>query len=262
MNTLIDYRSLQAALKYANFYKGKIDGVFGLQSKTARDKLLFERFGRGTGQWDEQRKQNALCQWVLTEAGFDPGKVDGLVGPQTKFAMEQWQNKLRDVEPAPALIAHQPTVWPRQRDMHQFYGAPGTNHTLLTLPYPMRIAWDKEKTVKEIVINKKCSQSAGRAFAKALDHYGYDRIVDLGLDLFGGCFNNRKMRGGNSLSTHAYAASLDMNPEQNQLRWGADRAAMAKPECAAFLDCFEGEGWISLGRERNYDWMHLQAVRL
>jgi hypothetical protein len=70
------------------------------------------------------------------------------------------------------------------------------------------------------------------------------------------------MRGGSSLSTHAFACALDINPEQNQLRWGSDKAKMAHSDCKAFLDAFETQGWISLGRERNFDWMHIQAARL
>jgi hypothetical protein len=37
---------------------------------------------------------------------------------------------------------------------------------------------------------------------------------------------------------------------------------MAQPEYAPFLDLWEAEGFVSLGRARNFDWMHVQAARL
>lgn len=152
--------------------------------------------------------------------------------------------------------------WPRQSGCAQFYGRPGTGHALLALPYPMRIAWDKGKTIQKISIHSKCAESAGRVLQRVLDHYGMAKIGELGLDLFGGCFNNRSMRGGSALSMHAYACAIDFDPERNQLKWGRDRARLAKPDCAKFWDFWEAEGWVSLGRARNFDWMHVQAARL
>lgn len=257
----LDLRSIQHELAKAGHYAGRIDGDFGPASRAARDKALAAA-GLHYEQWHEHRRMVAIQQWTIMRAGIPVGTIDGLWGPSSAYALEQWQNKQRSQEPPRAIVAHQPEVFPRQRDMLGFYGAPGTNHVSLELPYPMRIAWDLTKSVEKITINKHCAESAHRAFSAALAHYGYDKIKAMGLDLFGGCYANRPMRGGTNLSTHAFAAALDIDPENNQLRWGADRARMAKPEYAAFLDCFEAEGWVSLGRERNYDWMHLQAARL
>ena len=50
--------------------------------------------------------------------------------------------------------------------------------------------------------------------------------------------------------------------ELNQLRWGKDKAAFARPEYARWFDLWEEEGALSLGRVRNYDWMHVQFARL
>lgn len=153
-------------------------------------------------------------------------------------------------------------TWPRQADCRAFYGAPGKNQTKLILPYPMRIAWDKRKTLNSFTIHSKCAESAERVLQRTFDHYGMEKIRELGLDLFGGCFNNRPMRGGSQLSMHAFACAIDFDPERNQLKWSRDRARLAKADCAKFWEFWEAEGWVSLGRARNFDWMHVQAARL
>lgn len=154
------------------------------------------------------------------------------------------------------------TKWPKQSECPSFYGRPGTGHTMLDLPYPMRIAWDKKHTITRITIHSKCSDSAWRVLAMTLSHYGMDKIKDLGLDLFGGCFNNRVMRGGTQLSMHAFACAIDFDPERNQLKWGPKEARLAKPDAEKFWEFWEAEGWVSLGRSRGFDYMHVQAARL
>ncbi|WP_347138974.1 hypothetical protein [Paracoccus sp. SSK6] len=51
---------------------------------------------------------------------------------------------------------------------------------------------------------------------------------------------------------------MDLDPERNQLRWGRSRASFAKPDYDAFWSIVEGHGGTSLGRKRDYDWMHFQ----
>ena len=97
---------------------------------------------------------------------------------------------------------------------------------------------------------------------RVLDHYGPERIRELGLDLFGGCLNVRRMRGGSAWSVHAWGAALDFDPERNQLRWGRARARFARPEYEKWWALWEAEGFLSLGRARDFDWMHVQAARL
>ena len=82
------------------------------------------------------------------------------------------------------------------------------------------------------------------------------------LDIYGGCYAPRKKRGGSTWSTHAWAIALDFDPDRNQLNWGRDKASFARPEYDDWWDCWEAEGWVSLGRERNFDWMHVQAAKL
>lgn len=258
---MIDDRAVQRELAQMRAYQGAIDGIFGAGSRRAVRAALALAGVDSTG-WTEARARIAIEQLIMARAGIEAGAIDGLVGPQTRFAWELWQNRLRDVTPSVGEVAHQPTRWPRQKDARDFFGAPGEQQRLLAPPYAMRLAWEAERPISLFSLHEKVHASAERALEKAVAHYGASRLRALGLDLFGGCLNIRKMRGGSSLSMHSWGIAIDFDPARNQLRWGKDRARMARPEYAAFLDIWEAEGWISLGRERNYDWMHIQAARL
>jgi len=216
--------------------------------------------------WSEGRKSIAVQQLMFKDAGAAPGTIDGLVGPGTRNALEQWQNLIRDVEVSKKVVkAIGMSSWPREKDVEKFYGKAGTGLIMMDLPYPMKIAWDLDEVVTKITIHGKCADSAHRVLTKALAHYGLPALKRLGLDLFGGCIANppRFKRGSKSSpSTHNYGIAIDFDPERNQLRWGRDRANLAKPSAMKWWEMWEEEGWISLGRERNYDWMHIQAANL
>jgi len=116
--------------------------------------------------------------------------------------------------------------------------------------------------VKTFRCHEKVATPLTTIYREAAKHYGEKEFRKLGLDLFGGCYNYRNMRGGTSLSTHAYGVAVDHDPERNQLRWGKDRAEFAKPVYDPFWAIVEAQGAVSLGRARNYDWMHFQFARL
>jgi hypothetical protein len=70
------------------------------------------------------------------------------------------------------------------------------------------------------------------------------------------------MRGGSAWSIHSWGAAIDLDPDNNQLKWGKDRASFAKPVYNDFWKIVEAEGWVSLLKERNMDAMHIQAAKL
>lgn len=258
---MIDDRALQRALATTGHYGGAIDGHYGDASRrAARQSLIGE--GLAIADWIDPRCRIALGQSLMAGAGIETGTIDGLAGPQTRIALEKWQDRLRGATPRAAEVAHQPAVFPRQKDVRAFFGKPGQHQVRLALPFPMRLAWDTDTVIRHFSIHEKAHDGAARAFSRIQNHYGDAALCDLGLDLFGGCLNVRKMRGGNAMSMHSWGIAIDFDPAHNALRWGRDRARMAQPQYAAFLDIWEEEGWISLGRERNYDWMHVQAARL
>ena len=129
------------------------------------------------------------------------------------------------------------------------------------LPFPFVIAWDKTQKINSFA----CHQLAAPVFmsiiAEAAKHYGEKQFRALRLDYFGGCYNHRPMRGGNRLSTHSWGIAWDIDPIRNQLRWDGDRAALARPEYGPFWNIVEAHGAVSLGRTRDFDWMHVQLSK-
>lgn len=141
------------------------------------------------------------------------------------------------------------------------YGQPnerGTYLKTITLPYPMRIAWDLDVKVSRMRCHKDVADNFLAVFKDLLEHYGYEKIVELGIDLYGGCFNYRKMRGGTSWSTHAWGIAIDLDPARNKLKETKRTARFARPEYKPMIDIFYKHGFESLGVEKNFDWMHFQ----
>lgn len=143
------------------------------------------------------------------------------------------------------------------------YGSPSEDGRAylvsLKLPYPMVLAWDKKVSVNSIRCHKLVAPKLKAIFEEVLAHYGLAEIKRLGIDIYGGCFNFRKMRGGSDWSRHSWGVAIDIDPERNQLKQTAKTARLARPEYKALIDIFYKHGFVSLGREKNYDWMHFEV---
>ena len=145
----------------------------------------------------------------------------------------------------------------------KIYGKPnqqGSYLTTIKLPYPMRLAWDLNTSVTKMRCHKLIADDFINVFNDLLAHYGYDKIKELGIDLFGGCFNFRQMRGGSDYSRHSWGIAVDLDPARNLLKETSRTARFARPEYKPMIDIFYKHGFVSLGREKNYDWMHFEKT--
>jgi hypothetical protein len=228
--------------------------------------IKLKSFGPEVKQW----------QLFLQSAGYKLPVADGAFGPQTeretiKFQISHalkpdgvvgektWKFVTKVSENTPLS-----QKWPKQdyNSMVNFYGPVGENQTSLELPYQMKLAWDTNIIVKKITCHQKVASSLHTILENTLKTYGQKDVEKLRLDMFGGCINVRRMRGGSSWSIHSWGAAYDLDPDNNQLKWGRDRATFAKKEYEDYWKIVESEGWTSLGRSRNFDWMHAQAAYL
>lgn len=286
----MDLRDVQSRLLAARLYEGKVDGDLGNLTKAAVKAFLLQQGVGGFDAWPIARRLVAAQQLICRIDGIEVGKIDGLSGPQTRYAIEVWAAReanggkpvaaieaWRDDGSAPPAGHNRPLqpvtsskvnapaskpVWPKQSAMDAFFGPKGTGQTMLVLPYMMRLAWDVDSKVTKFSCNARVRESLERIFARTLDHYGIDEIRRLRLDLFGGCLNVRKMRGGNAWSIHSWGCAVDIDPDHNQLKFKRAQATLDNPAYDPFWRFVYDEGAIGLGRERDYDWMHFQFARL
>lgn len=288
MTTLETAKGLQEALKSKGFYKGKIDGLFGPQSKKSLAEFVKDRASKVTfrhGEVPEGRLRVAAIQLILKESGIDSGIADGFMGPQTLWALDAWDYRLKHgslpiIRDPEGLLTKEgvegrepmqevgeptqkkPVRWPLQKDVEKFYGPKGANQAMLEVPYVHRLAWNLNAKVSRFSCHEKVHDPIKRVLTRVLDHYGEKQINLLRLDRFGGCLNVRRMRGGTSWSMHSWGIALDYDPENNQLKQDHKTATFANAPYAMWFRLWEEEGFVSLGRERDYDWMHVQAARL
>lgn len=269
----MDLRGIQRLLAADGAYTGAIDGDFGPKSEGAVEKVLTARKPDALT-WSTKRQRIAAAQAILRSLGFEPGTVDGYLGDLTREAFNAWDYRQtygrgeilpgREVS-VPVRTGLLPAgTWPTQAGCESYFGPAGgprcTAGTVI-LPIPFRIAWNRSQKIAKFSCHALVAEPLTAIYREAVAHYGAEKFQTLGLDLWGGCYNYRKMRGGSALSMHAYGIAVDHDPERNQLRWGRDRAAFAKPVYDAWWAIVEATGAISLGREANYDWMHFQFAR-
>lgn len=285
----IELREIQRRLRAMKLYADEIDNDFGPNTRTAILALFMNQGVKGTSNWTELRLIIGAGQLLCRMEGIEVGPTDGFLGPQTQQAFENYNARLHNggavtsvvawrdqdaeiddeeadtageaVAKAPAA-AGAPPVWPRESGVPAFFGTPGSNQVKLILPFKMRLAWDTDTVVAKTSCHAKVRDNLERIWSRTLDHYGLEEVQRLRLDLFGGCLNVRKKRGGSSWSMHAFGIAWDVDPAHNQLKMGRDDATLDGSEYDAFWRFVADEGAISLGRERNFDWMHLQFARL
>ena len=140
------------------------------------------------------------------------------------------------------------------------FGNPGENLATFNLPFKMYLSWDLKTSVNRITVHKNYGQSLIDALKLIHDSYGIDFIKEMGLDVYGGAYNNRKMRGSkDKLSMHAFGCAVDFDPKRNDLRGVQKHFLEQKYE--KILDILEMHGWYNLGRYKGYDSMHFSVEK-
>jgi len=235
---------LQSRLTAHRFPVGPIDGVIGEKTVAA-----LKAFQKARGMEVTGKADGSTVAMLRTPSST--------VLPETKAGIPD-----RDVAPAKESFLPSTTIWPRQAECMHYYGPVGQNQTQIEIPFDMVLAWDKGTRIRKMTLHQRVAPSALRVLQRVAGLYSAAERANLGINLFGGSLNVRRMRGGSSYSMHSWGIAIDFDPERNQLKWGAPLARLSHQDAVPFWAEWEREGWLSLGRARDFDWMHVQAARL
>jgi hypothetical protein len=119
-------------------------------------------------------------------------------------------------------------------------------------------------TIIKPKVHKDVHDSLVTAFNQIKQAYGMEKIWDLGLNTSSGTYVPRYMRGNSgSLSMHTWGVAIDLLAGRNPLKGPnskSPKAYFSQPEYSKFISIMEQNGWLSLGKHSNYDWMHFQTV--
>jgi len=255
-------RLAQRALAKGAAYDGDLDGIAGAQTLAAVWRVDGPR-PAGMRAWPRERQAVAGAQMILRNLGYAFGAIDGYLGPRTDAALEAWLDP-EWIRPADAG-GEAGGDWGTEATVREFLGPPaGPDCTAgaIRVPWRMVLAWAPETVIETIYCHALLAPSAGLVFEAIADTMKTTEIRKLGLHLFGGCYNPRRKRGGSAWSMHAYGAAIDFDPGRNRLRTRAPEARLSRPDAVPFWAAWEAAGWTSLGRARDFDWMHVQAPGL
>lgn len=144
------------------------------------------------------------------------------------------------------------------------------NIKVFDLPWPMALSWAPGQVITRFqahrlagdLLIKGLSNMLAEADKVALEitplseaeHPGLDFIRRHALDRWGGCFNFRLVRGGNTLSNHAWGTAVDINPQIGRLANFDDLRTYPR----WIVQAFEEAGFYWGGHFARPDSMHFE----
>jgi LysM repeat protein len=148
--------------------------------------------------------------------------------------------------------------------INNLFGKPcdQSNFVKMQLPFPMRLAWDLKTKVTSVTVHKAIAHQLYGALLDIFYHYGLGKIQELGIDIFGGILNCRKVRGGAAKSRHSWAIAIDLDPERNGLKVKWANANFSKPVYQFVIKAFYKWGFINYGKEYDFDAMHFEVIKI
>lgn len=145
--------------------------------------------------------------------------------------------------------------WPEssQDALTRFFGKPGNEANLVNLEVKGLGLYYEGAKLKTIRCHHKVADSLRRVLAEISQ--GPD--ADL-LEEYAGCYNYRTMRGGTSLSCHAWGIAIDIAADANGNHTPWPKIATLP---ISVMEAFAREGWLSAGAFWGRDAMHHQSTR-
>lgn len=155
-----------------------------------------------------------------------------------------------------------------QKEKFQILGPPGDTTKLSTVKLPdnvkFRLAWKLGYTINRFQANTMLVPHLQAIYSEIFTRCTDDLINQSGIEIFGGCYNFRPIRGTEKkeappFSAHSWGIAVDHDPERNGLRTKADKANLAKRQFDIIHDIFNRYGFLNIGHVIGRDFMHFEA---
>lgn len=183
----------------------------------------------------------------IDDAGF-PVQPDGFWGPVSQKACRAYLRSLCPNNPWPGSSMGELTA---------FFGSPGNEDNLVSFDFPFPMFYGDKKVTKS-----RCHHLVKDSLLRVLNNighlYGGNRSVMEEAEDYGGIYNFRPKRGGNSLSLHSWGIAIDLDADDNTFR---NHWPMQADMPLEVMEEFAKEGWTSAGAFWGYDAMHFQATK-
>lgn len=152
-------------------------------------------------------------------------------------------------------------------EMEEYYGNPDIDENFILdkkfietelgifmFPFPMKLSWRPEVTVRRFMAHKKVGAVIYDALFDFKEAVGLEKIFKNRWNYYGGCFNFRLKRNQDGLSTHSWGIAIDLNPH---LAPYGKRSH--QPDI--LIEVFKDRGFEWGGDWKHRDGMHFQACR-
>ena len=157
-------RLLQTVLADAGHYHGMVDGIFLDETESAVSAMIATRSAEldsDPAVWSVRRRATACLQLGCKDAGRAVGPIDGLWGPMTDNAVDEFQEmRVTGTDPAPwrdeTPADVNPRDWPGQSEsaLTDFYGPACDEGRLVIVECPWRLSldWNLEQQTSKIPV--------------------------------------------------------------------------------------------------------------
>jgi len=122
-------------------------------------------------------------------------------------------------------------------------------------PYPLYYSEGRQR-LKTLLVHRLCKDTFNDAFREVAIRFSEEEIDEKRLNICGGTYNYRQMRGGSRLSTHAYGIAIDMDPANNPYPHPWEEGGIDKD----FVAILENHGFCWRGENGDIDPMHFQCA--
>ena len=180
---------------------------------------------------------------------------DGIFGPKTKAAIEQWQKThglVSDGIIGPASLKQMRTILEAPSGLTEIYKTFGCF---------LNVDWFSASMAR-FILPQKFKDIAGfnprgfyvNALLIPMLEDVFQQIPEGALHSFDGCYNIRATRKGSKYSTHSWGIALDLNAATNRM---GQYPRMPKEVVKSFKDL----GWVWGGDWKTPDGMHFQFAK-